>query len=88
MNKSATSPTSELLRQLIRDTGESVNHLARASGVAQPVLHRFVAGEQGLTLRNADKLFVFFGLEVRQRNGRRGRNKTAGRDAANAPEPA
>ena len=88
MSKSETSPTADLLRQLLRDTGQSVNALAHAAGVAQPVLHRFIAGEQGLTLRNADRLIAFFELELtqrKQRGGGKGSKKPAGRCAANTP---
>jgi hypothetical protein len=65
MSDSATSPTAELLRKLLRDSGESVNAAAVGARVAQPILHRFLAGQQGLTLANADKLFAYLGLEVR-----------------------
>ncbi|MDA1056011.1 MAG: helix-turn-helix transcriptional regulator [Planctomycetota bacterium] len=52
------------LRQAIEDSGESVYAIAKAAGIAQPVLHRFAAGERDLTLTTADKLLEYFGLEL------------------------
>jgi hypothetical protein len=54
------------LRAVVRASGP-VSTTARKSGVPQPVLHRFVAGERDLTLRSAEKLLDYFGLEVRPR---------------------
>ena len=68
MGKSSKRPTMvETLRQLIQDSEQSVNALAKASGVAQPILHRFLKGEQGLTLTSAQKLADHFDLELRPR---------------------
>ena len=36
-------------------------------GIAQPVLHRFAAGERDLTLTTADKLIEYFGLALVRR---------------------
>ncbi|HEV3255729.1 MAG TPA: helix-turn-helix transcriptional regulator [Gemmataceae bacterium] len=49
----------EILRKTIRDRGETVADVARATGVAQPVLHRFMAGERSLRLETADKLAAY-----------------------------
>ena len=57
----------EILRKLIEDSDQSVAAIARAAGIPQPVLHRFVAREQELTLRTADKLLAYFDLELRPR---------------------
>jgi len=52
------------LRQAIEDSGQSVYAIAKAAGIAQPVLHRFYTGERDLTLSTADKLIEYFGLEL------------------------
>lgn len=55
------------LRQAIKDSGDSVNAIARAADIAQPVLHRFCSGERDLTLTTADKLLSHFGFELKKR---------------------
>ncbi len=52
------------LREMIAKSGLSVNALARAADIAQPVLHRFFSGERDLTLTSADKLIEYFELEL------------------------
>jgi len=39
------------------DKGESLNSVAKLTGVANPVLHRFMRGERTITLPTADKLW-------------------------------
>jgi plasmid maintenance system antidote protein VapI len=58
---------SEVLKNEIAKSGEAIAAIARAASVPQPILHRFVKGEQGLTLRNAEKLAAYFDLELRKR---------------------
>jgi plasmid maintenance system antidote protein VapI len=68
MAKAAPPPTlADVLRRAMSETGLSVNALAKAAGIAQPVLYRFVTGERDLTLRTAQKLADYFGLELRPR---------------------
>ena len=69
MGKSKTKrPTiAATLRTAIADSGETVYAIAKGTGIAQPVLWRFMAGERDLTLRTADKLMDFFNLEIRPR---------------------
>jgi plasmid maintenance system antidote protein VapI len=55
----------EFLRDTLRKSGQSVYAVAKATGIPQPVLHRFMAGEHGMTLRTAEKLMRHFGLELR-----------------------
>jgi plasmid maintenance system antidote protein VapI len=55
------------LRKSIRDSGKTVNAIAVESGIPQPVLHRFVTGDRDLTVRTAQKLADYLGLELRQR---------------------
>jgi plasmid maintenance system antidote protein VapI len=63
-----TATIAETLRKMVVDSGEPVTAVARAAGIAQPVLHRFVAGERDLTLRTAEKLVAHFDLELRPRS--------------------
>jgi plasmid maintenance system antidote protein VapI len=60
---------SEALRKAIQSSRESVTAIAKAAGIPQPRLYRFAEGQQGLTLKNADKLAVYFGLELTRREG-------------------
>lgn len=52
----------EQLRDAIRASGLSTRDLARRSGVAQPVLSRFLSGQRDLTLRSASKVAAVFGM--------------------------
>lgn len=66
-SKETTRETmADLLRRKILEC-ETVAMVAKATGVAQPVLHRFVHGERDLTLRTAAKLLEYFDLELRPR---------------------
>lgn len=65
MPKPPRPTMAEVLRRLVREGGQSVNAVAAAAGVPQPVLHRFLASERDLTLRTAQKLADHFGLELR-----------------------
>ena len=55
----------QLLRNAVLTSGTSVHAVAKAADVPQPVLHRFVRGQQGLTLGTAMKLMAWAGLELR-----------------------
>jgi len=68
-DKPSESPTratlTEQLREMIRDSGQTVNAVAVASGVPWPVLQRFCAGERdNIRLDTADKLCAFFGVKL------------------------
>lgn len=47
------------------EAGETVYQIAKGCGIGQPVLSRFVHKERTLTLRTADKLAAYLGLELR-----------------------
>ena len=51
------------LRDAIR-SAESVYFVAKRSGVAHPILLRFLSGERDIRLETAAKLCTFFGLEL------------------------
>ncbi len=65
--RSGPGPISEAVRRAIKESGMSVFALARASGVPQPVLSRFVRGERDITLGTLDKLATALHLEVTQK---------------------
>src|SRR5258708_1200170 len=54
----------ERLREAIRDSGESLNHLGERAGVGRDRLSRFLRGERGLTLDAAEKLCRALGLRL------------------------
>jgi hypothetical protein len=58
------APLTRQLQAAIAATGQSVYSIAQASGVAQPVLQRFVSGERGITLETAAKLANYLGLSL------------------------
>jgi len=52
------------IRAAIKNSGLSINRLAKDSDVSQPVLCRFVNGQRGITLATASKLVEILGLEL------------------------
>jgi hypothetical protein len=44
------------IRRAVRSTGRSTCAIAAASGIAQPVLSRFLSRQRGITLETAEKL--------------------------------
>ena len=59
---SGSMPLARQLQGAIAATGQSLYSIAQASGVAAPVLQRFVNGERGITLETAGKLAAYLGL--------------------------
>ncbi len=62
--KSARPTLADTIRRAVDATGLSVYAVAKASGISQPIVHRFMNGERGLTLDTADKLCRFLGLRL------------------------
>jgi plasmid maintenance system antidote protein VapI len=60
-----TKTLADILRDRIAASGMSINAIAKASGVPQPALNWFFKGERDLTLRTANKLARYLGLEMR-----------------------
>jgi len=58
------STITDQLKRAIEASGLTTYMLAKRSGVPQPVLHRFMAGEQGLKLSTADKLAAYLKLRL------------------------
>jgi hypothetical protein len=65
---------SDQLRTAIRKYG-SVYSVARDSGVAQPVVNRFVRRQRDLKLRTVDRLCDFLGLELKPKLPKRSAKK-------------
>ena len=57
-------PLASQLQAAIAATGQSLYAIAQGSGVAPPVLQRFVNGERGITLETAGKLAAYLGLAL------------------------
>ena len=57
-------PLARQLQAAIAATGQSLYAIAQATGVASPVLQRFVNGERGITLETAGKLAAYLGLAL------------------------
>ncbi len=63
--RSEATTLDEQLRAMIANSGLTTNALAVAAGVPQPVLYRFLTGEQrSIRLDNAGKLCAFFGVRL------------------------
>jgi hypothetical protein len=57
-------PLTRQLQAAIAATGQSLYSISQATGVAAPILQRFVNGERGITLDTAGKLAEFLGLSL------------------------
>ncbi len=53
------------IRAAIEKSGKSVYQIAKETGVAHPVILRFLSGERDIRLATADRLATWLGLEVR-----------------------
>lgn len=70
MSKRARRTLQDALIKAVAETGKSVNSVAKESGVPQAVLQRFLCGKRSLTLETAERLCVYFGLELKSTNGK------------------
>jgi len=52
------------LRNAILNSGQTEYRVAKESGVAQPVLNRFLRGERGISLNTAAKLCKYLRLHL------------------------
>jgi plasmid maintenance system antidote protein VapI len=66
-----SSPISERLRRAIVESGIAYLKIEQDIGVQRASLSRFVNGKQSLRLDVADKLAVYFNLELRPKRGGR-----------------
>lgn len=58
------APLTRQLQAAIAATEQSLYSIAQGSGIAAPVLQRFVSGERGITLDTAGKLAAYLGLSL------------------------
>jgi plasmid maintenance system antidote protein VapI len=65
MMTKARPTIADQLRQAIQASGQSQYALAKAVGVHQSVISRFLAGQRDVTLATAAKLAEHLGLELR-----------------------
>jgi hypothetical protein len=63
---------SEQLRQAIRDSGESLCHIANGCGVDDGMLSRFMRSLRGMSTKSVDRLCEYLNLELRE-SKRKGR---------------
>ena len=68
--RSRSSPLIGALKEAITRSGLSVNQVAKASGVSQSALSRFIRGERDLSLPAAEKLVTFLGLTLAKKRGK------------------
>jgi transcriptional regulator with XRE-family HTH domain len=61
---------SSQLKKAIKASGMGYRELSRETGVAQPIISRFMAGERSLTLESVDALAKTLGLELADRQDR------------------
>jgi plasmid maintenance system antidote protein VapI len=61
------SPIADLLKRTIVGSGIPYNQLERETGVKRASIIRFLRGDQSMRLDLAERLVVYFGLEVRTR---------------------
>jgi len=52
------------LRQAVETSGMTLYRIAKDSGIAYQVLHRFARGERDLTLETASRLADYFGVRL------------------------
>jgi DNA-binding Xre family transcriptional regulator len=58
-------PLDAQLCEMVRQSGMTLNAVAVAAGVPQPVLYRFYNGEQeSITLQNAEKICAYFDVRL------------------------
>jgi plasmid maintenance system antidote protein VapI len=57
-------PIAEPLRKAIRESGQSVTSIAKATGIPQPVLSRFMNGQDIRVEATAEKLARYFGMTI------------------------
>lgn len=56
---------SKAIKTAIKKSGESILEISASTGIAHPILYRFLTGERTLTLETAEKLVAYFKIEIR-----------------------
>jgi hypothetical protein len=69
MSNTKLTMTQMLLKALeMKLDAEGLPAVSRATGVAKPVIWRFVRGQQSLNLKTVEKLADYCGLELKPRS--------------------
>ena len=66
MKKDKANTMTELLRAALRES-ESMNQVAKDTGLIRQSLSRFMRGEQSLVLDKAERLAEYFGIECKRK---------------------
>ena len=69
-DKSTAETMTETLRRMIAESGLPTLTIANESGVARASLIRFIRNGQSLRLDIADRLAIYFELELTKRKGK------------------
>ncbi len=64
MSKKLEKKLSDLLRDALVNRPGSLRDIEAATGVANPIMVRFVRGERDMKLRTAEALIEHFGIRV------------------------
>lgn len=72
------SRLSHQLRQAIKESGISRYEIAKATGVSQSTLSKFVLGRRGISVEAMDAVGLFLGLELSQPKKKRIPHKKKG----------
>lgn len=67
------------LREFAIASGKTQVELEKDTGISQPALSRFLAGNRGLRLNDIDKLAEYFGLELRPAEPKKTAKKKPGK---------
>jgi transcriptional regulator with XRE-family HTH domain len=62
---------SDQIRQAVEQCGETRYAIAKATGIDQSTLSRFVSGERGLPMNTLDRLADYLGLTITMKSQRR-----------------
>lgn len=73
--KPKPSDLADQLRAAFRESQMSRFELARRAGISYAIIHRFVAGERGITLASASKIAGVLGLGLSRVQPRRTKRK-------------
>ena len=63
-DEAGTLTLQDQFRSAIEGSGLSLYRIAKDSGIAYQVLHRFARGERDLTLETASRLADYFGMRL------------------------
>lgn len=70
MGRRKQPPISEQLKEAIRASGKSLYQIAKDTGIANPILYRFMSGQREPSLGTIDRLCSYLGLELRKAKGK------------------